>query len=110
MARILDGHKKCHPVWDMREVFQIAPIYGYSCPHGIICQLKTLCSYKVTSFKVQVITPSLSELFMLSPFYYSMDDIIIIGDDAIGITIFKAHLMRMFKMIDLGHLTYFLSL
>lgn len=110
MASILDGHKNCHPEWNMREVLQIAPLYGYSCTHGIICQLKTLCSYKVTSFKVQVITPSLSELFMLSPVYYSMDDIIIIGDDAIGITISMAHIMRMHKTIDQSHLTYFISL
>lgn len=39
-----------------------------------------------------------------------VDDMIISGNDEIGITELKNHLLSTFKMKDLGHLTYFLGL
>ena len=39
-----------------------------------------------------------------------VDDMILSGNDVVGIATLKSHLMSNFKMKDLGHLTYFLGL
>ena len=39
-----------------------------------------------------------------------VDDMIISGNDVVGISNLKSHLMRTFKMNGLGFLTYFLGL
>ena len=55
------------------------------------------------SIKAQMIAdPSFDGLHMVVPITVYVDDMILNGNDAIGIKELKIHLLRTFKMKDLG--------
>ena len=114
---------------DLRETVYMSPPLGYACPPRHVCKLKrSLYGHKQAprawfdKFHTSTLqahfhqSPSDSSLFIhrttrgCTMLLIYIDDMIISGNNTVGIAYLKIHLMHAHQMKDLGSLTYFLGL
>ena len=113
---------------DLGETVYLKPPLGCSCPPHMVCQQAGRRKWNKISwawfekFRCSILTAHFCQsqsdhsLFIrrtsngCTILLLYVDDIIISGNDVIGIATVKSYLLRTFKMKDLGELTYFLGL
>ena len=112
---------------DLHETVYMRPPPGYACPPKHVCKLKrSLYGLKQAprawfdKFRTSILqanfhqSPSDSSLFIrrtsrgCTILLIYVDDMIISGNDTVGIADLKIHLMHAFQMKELGSLKYFL--